>query len=250
MILLTSASFPHYGLERFFQFAQKAGAHGVEILVNQNYDTQNPEYIQKLVEEYNLPVRALSLPDKGAEKHLKAFQRVAEAFPKVHVNLASAELFSSSYKSWITKTMPRAAKHHKFTLNRRNSEFKLLLGFIPLRSENSLYALKQAGTVSLDTSALASSNQDIIRAIKVLGKRLSHVYLSNVDRGKPYSAPMSGILPLESFLTKLAQNDFAGDITLKLSPQAIREGDEERMLEVLTRSKAFIEKYFVAKPMA
>lgn len=53
MLLLSSQSFPRYGLERFFDFAKKAGYKGVEISVNANYDTQNVEYLKARKEVQN-----------------------------------------------------------------------------------------------------------------------------------------------------------------------------------------------------
>lgn len=244
MLLLSSASFPRYGLERFFAFAQKAGYNGVEIVIGTNFDTQDPAYLQKLSDEYAMPIRAFSLPDRGAEKFTKAFQETVKHFPGASINLSSPEIFSHGYKNWVTKTAPKLAKKYQLNFNLRNSEFKLLLGFIPLRSENSLYSLRSAGNVSLDLSALWSSNQEIMRAIGFLGSKLKHVYLSNVQRGRPYGPIDGGVLPLESFLTKLAQMKYNHDMTLRLTPRQLHEGDEERMLEVLGRCRSFYDKYF------
>ncbi len=245
MILLSSGSFPHYGLERFFQFAQKAKFDGVEIVVNQNFDTHDAHYLKKLESEYGISVKAFSLPDKNAEKYLEDFEKVITHFEGAHINMASPELFSHKYKTWIEKRIKRLARAHNLLFNRRNSEFKLLLGFIPLRSENSLFSLRQAGYVSLDLSALHSSNLDIIRAIRQVEPKLRHVYLSNVDRGMLYSSLKNGVLPLESFLTKLKQQNFGGVFTLKLSPKALREGNEEKMNAVLKDCREFYEQYFV-----
>lgn len=244
MLLLSSGSFPHYGLERFFQFAQEGGFDGVEIIVNQNYDSHNAQYLTKLSEEYEMPIKAFSLPDKNTEKYLEHFQKVIIHFPGVHLNLASPELFSYAYKKWLEKRIPRLAREHSLFFNRKNSEFKLLLGFIPLRSENSIFALRQAGYISLDVSALHSSNLDIIRAIRQTGSKLRHVYLSNVDRGILYSNLNNGVLPLESFLTKLKQQHYKGLFTLQLSPKAAKEGNEDKMKEVLKDARTFFDKYY------
>jgi sugar phosphate isomerase/epimerase len=244
MLILTSGSFPHYGLERFFQFAKAGGFDGVEIVVNQNFDTHNQEYLKKLETEYELPIKAFSLPDKNAERYLEKFEKVVKHFPGVHLNLASPELFSHKYKTWIDKRIPRIAKAENLYFNRRNSEFKLLLGFIPLRAENSIFALRQAGYISLDLSALHSSNLDIIRSIRQSGSKLRHVYLSNVDRGQLYASLKNGVLPLESFLTKLKQQNYKGVFTLRLSPKAISEGNEERMNETLKLNREFFDKYY------
>lgn len=244
MLLLASQSFPHYGLERFFEFAKKAEFDGVEITVNQNYDTQDPVYLKKLSEEYNMPIRAFSLPLKNPDKYLKSFQDVVKHFPDTYLNLESPELFSYKYKHWVKNILPKLCKKYDLHFNRQNSEFKLLLGIIPTRVENSLYALKEAGHVSLDLSALWSSKEDVMRAIKFLGNRLRHVYLSNVHNGKGYAPLQKGMLPVESFLSKLAKNKYQYDFTLKIAPNQLKEGDEEAMMEILEDSLKVYKKYF------
>ncbi len=244
MLLLSSASFPRYGLERFFAFAKEIGFEGVEITINRNFDTQNPDYLWKLSEEYDMPIRSFSLPDTAPEGVLEAFQKTVKEFPGAHLNLSSPELFGYKYKAWLKEIAPKLAKKYHLKLNRRNAEVKTLLGFIPLRTENSLFSLKSAGAVSLDLAALGTSGQEIMRSIGYVGGKLRHVYLSNVHKGRPYAPLDMGSLPLESALTKLAQNQFEGDFTLKIHPKMLQEGKEERMREVLQQSKKFYDVYF------
>ena len=55
-----------------------------------------------------------------------------------------------------------------------------------------------------------------------------------------------GVLPVESFLTKLARENYRGDFTLKIAPSYMHEGNDARMKEVIQESKDFFEKYFRA----
>ena len=140
--------------------------------------------------------------------------------------------------------MPHLAKKYDLLFCRRNTPFKFYMGLFPQRSENSLFALREMGYVCLDVSALWMSKEEIMKSVKFLGNRLKHVYLSNVHNNSPYAPPRKGILPLESFLTKLAQVKFEGDFTIRIKPQKLREGDDEKMLEILIESRKFHEKYF------
>ncbi|MCF7917978.1 sugar phosphate isomerase/epimerase [Candidatus Gracilibacteria bacterium] len=245
MIFLHSQSFPHYGLERFFEFAQKAGFDGVEITVNENYDTQNAEYLKKLEKRYNIPIKAFSLPHKKEENFVDAFQDVVKEFPKAHLNLASPQSFSFKYKRWMDGIVPKLCKKYDLKLNRRNAPFQLMFGMIPERTDNSLFSLREKGYVCLDLSALWASKEEIMRSIGFLGDKLRFVYLSNVNRNTPYSPLPTGVLPLESFLTKLAKNRYQGHFTLKVSPQELHEGDDTKLLETLIESRKFYEEYFV-----
>ena len=191
-----------------------------------------------------MPIKIFSLPPQGAAKFIEPFQKVVREFPHTTMNLASPEILSFHYKNWIENIVPKLVKKYSLNFNHRNTPFKTILGLIPSRSESSLHTLREAGSVSLDISALWKSHEDAMRAIQFLGEKLRHVYLSNVHRNVPYSPLSTGVLPVESFLTKLKRNNYRGDFTLKISPENLREGDDERMLEIIRASKEFFEKYF------
>ncbi len=245
MLLLSTDSLPHYGLERVFEFAKKANFDGIEVAVSDNLDTQNPEYLKRLSERTGMPIKAFSLDPKGENDRKEAFQHTVREFPGSTINLSPPKTLAFEYKKWLTELVPRLAQKYDLTLCRKNVPAKNMLGVIPERSDNSVYALKQAGDVCLDVTALAISNEEIMRTVSFLGDHLKHIYLSNVTKGIPYSLPQVGILPIESFLTKLAQIRYKKDFTLKVHPKVLSEGDDEKMLTKLIETREFYEKYFV-----
>jgi len=245
MLLLNSESFPNYGLERFFEFAKKSGYDGVEIVVNSNFDTQNPDYLKILEKRYEIPIRAFALSQKNEENFTKPLEKLVHAFPGSTLNLNSAQTLSFKYRNWLKKEIPRLAQKFHLQICRKNAPFKLLMGIVPSRGENSLLALREKGSVCLDLSALWISREEIMRTIPFFGDSLKHVYLSNVSKGRPYTFPDSGVLPIESFLTRLGQRQFSGDFTMKISPKHLPGGDDEKIVQLLTQSREFFEKYFV-----
>ena len=78
----------------------------------------------------------------------------------------------------------------------------------------------------------------------VLRKYLVHVHVSNVRRGKGYQMPVEGVLPLESFLTKLKQDGFKGAVSFKIHPKFFKVGDDEKVKKSLATCKKFFENYF------
>ncbi len=244
MILLSSQSFPHYGLERFFHFAKTAGFDGVEISVNENFDTQNPAYLKSLSERFGLPIRAFSMPYKKEDEFYEAFQATVKEFPRTSLNLAPAQNFSFGYKKWMDSIVPKLCQKYDLQLNRRNVPTEMILGLLPSRADGSLFALREKGYVCLDLAALWMSKDEPMRTIDFLKDNLKHIYLSNVHKNIPYSPLSAGVLPLESFLKKLAEIHFHGDFTLLLSPKQISEGQDERMLQILQEAHDFFENYF------
>jgi sugar phosphate isomerase/epimerase len=244
MLLLHSETLIHYGLDRVFELAKKAGFDGLEIAIGENLDTQNVKYLKKLEKRHKIRIKAFTLTSKKEEDFIKIFQNVVKKFPETSINLNSAEVLSFKYKNWITKIAPALAKKYNLEFNRKNSVFKTFFGIFPSRSENSLYSLRDAGKVCLDLSALWASKEEIMRSLQFLGKDLQHIYLSNVNKSTLYYPPQTGILPIESFLTRLKQNNFEGDFTIKITPKLCREGQDEKVIEILVESRKFFEKYF------
>ncbi len=247
MLLLHSQSFPRYGLDRFFAIAKKAGFDGVEIVITNVLDTQNPTYLKELEKRYGVEIKSFSMPDTQEEHLFEAFQNTVKEFPNTSINLSPPQSFAFKYKKWVEQIVPKLCRKYDLKLNYRNVPLRMMLGIIPERTGNSLYNLREQGSVCLDLSALWSSKEEIMRTIGFFDTALKTVYLSNVHKGLPYSGLSSGILPLESFLTKLAQRRFQGDFILKLSPKFLHEEDEEKMLEILEDSKQFFVQYFEKK---
>ncbi len=244
MLLITSQSFPHYGLERFFKFAQELSVDGVEILINSNFDTQDPSYLKELEARFKVPIKAFTLPTKGADKFINAFEKVVSHFEGSTVNLSSPEVLSFSYKKWMENSVPQLSKRFRLNLNRITLPAETIMGIIPARNEASLHMLRQKGNVAADLSALWKNTEDVMRVPDFLREKMKVVYLSNVRNGSMYAPLPIGILPVESFLTKLARDDYRGDFIIKISPRNLHEGNWERMMETMQESKDFFEKYY------
>lgn len=244
MLLFHTDNLPHHGLERIFELAKIAGFDGLEVSINQNVDTHNPEYLKKLEQRFSIPIKAFSLNEKKDEILIKAYQNTVREFRGCTLNLHPSSPFGFKYQRWLKEVAPKLAKKYQHRLCARNLPAETILGFIPRRKSNHLEALKKSGGVCLDLTALALSNQDIMQSIGILKSRLCHVYLSNLYRRTPYSLPDRGILPVESFLTKLAKIDYGSDFTLRVNPRALQEGNEEATLEKMQASVAFFKKYF------
>ena len=236
----------HYDLERIFRFAKETNYDGIEItVIADRLDTQNPEYLKELENRYTLPIKAFSLDPKSEEKITEAFQHTIREFPETTMILNPPKMLSFNYKKWVNDIAIRLAQKYNLSLCRRNTPTKNLLGFLPERSEGSLMTLKEAGNVCLDLTALAASHEEIMHTISFLGESMRHVFLSNVRRGIPYSLPQNGVLPVESFLTKLAQINYKGDFTLKVDPTQLQEGEDTRVINNLISCRKFYEKYFL-----
>ncbi len=246
MLLFHSDNLRHHGLERVFEMAKEAGFDGIEIGINQNVDTHNPAYLKKLEARYGLPIKAFSLLEAKDEALIKVYQGTVREFENCTLNLHNASAFAFKYQRWLKEIAPKLAKKYQHRLCFRNLPHESILGVIPKRRSNNLDALKNQGLVCLDLTALALSNNDIMQAITILKGKMKHVYLSNVYRRAPYSLPDRGVLPVESFLTKLAKLGYSSNFTVKVGGRTLQEGNEEMTIEKMKETVKFFNTYFCA----
>ena len=79
MLLLCTDTLRGYGLNRIFKLAKEAGYEGIDLSVDFGlFDTYNKEYIKELVDEYQLPVHAISAPRQVSSKKIKEIVEVAK----------------------------------------------------------------------------------------------------------------------------------------------------------------------------
>ena len=246
MIALHTNSLHKYGLNRIFEFAKAAGYDGIEIGVDKNdYDTQNAEYIKKLSDEYKLPILALHSPVNGTAKSVEHVVEMAVYLKCPVVVITPPKLLDFKFTNWLKKKTPILRKKKNVHIALLNAPGKTVLGFLPDRAMNSLSDMKKFGMAALDTSSAASKKWgNLMSVYGHLKKLIVHVHLSNINKHKEYALPNEGVLPLESFLKKLKQNDYKGTLSIRVRPSELSAGDDEKVIAKLKKVKEFVDEYF------
>ena len=245
MIVLSTDSLTGYGLNRIFEFAKKAGYDGIDLSVNfRKFDTFNSNYIKKLSEEYELPVHAISAPKTISQKKIKELVKMAKKLETKVLVLQPPKIFNFKLASWLKKEIPKLREKEALSISLENAPAGTYLGIIPEHAMSNSNELKKFKHVSLDTARIGEKKQDLMRAYAALKKFLVHVHFSNFNKGKKYAAPQDGIMPLESFMTKLKQDKYPGAISIKMLPKFLFAGEDDKVLEELERVKKYYEKYY------
>ena len=237
-VLFSTGSLHTFGLVRIFRWVAGAGYDGVEVMMDDRWDTHQPEYLRALSEEYGLPIRALHPPlGRGMwgvdrdETLVRATSLAAEVGAKVLVAHPPQE---GDLESWRERVLVRARAEgvavavenlvprvvRRFPLGRRTPGRCLpeqLLGM---------------GGVTLDTSHCAASGVDILQVLPALAGELRHVHLSDsrLEGGDEHLLPGQGRLPLRRFLHALQGFGYAGAVSLELYPEALGAPEEEKIL--------------------
>lgn len=245
MIVLSSLSLRGYGLNRIFELTKAAGYDGLDLDIDfGQFDTINAEYIKKLINEHNLPVHAVSAPDQIASKRIKELVELTKSIGAKVLVLQPPKLLDFKLASWLKQEIPKLREKEFLSIALENAPAGTFLGFIPEHAMANSQELKKFKHISLDTARIGEKKQDLMRAYAAFKKYLVHIHLSNLYHGKKYAPPNEGIIPLESFLTKLKQDKYPGAISIKILPKFLNAGQDDKVLEELERAKKYYEKYY------
>jgi sugar phosphate isomerase/epimerase len=254
--LFSTGSLYTYGLDRCFAVAADAGFDGIELMVDERWDTRQPAYLQTLVSRYELPIRAVHCPFRpvpgwsaGRVEQLGHTVRLAQALgaPVVvhHLPLRIGVIImliqgrrrllpipgwhpDRSYRDWIAGEAYQELQ--------KESGVKLCIENMPAWHAvgrrwngfhwNSPDRLTRFPTLTLDTTHLGTWGLEPVEVYTQWRRRVAHVHLSNFD-GREHRRPEVGHLDLAQFIGMLAADSYPGSITLELSPDALDAGDDD-----------------------
>jgi sugar phosphate isomerase/epimerase len=245
MLLLSTDSLQGYGLNRIFELAKEAGYEGIDLSVNYGlFDTFNTDYIKRLIKEYDLPVKAVSAPKEISIKNVQDLVKMTKDIDAKVLILQPPKITNFKLTSWYKKEIPKLREKEFLSISLENAPAGTFLGFIPEHSMGSTTDLKSFKHISLDTARIGDQKKDLIRSYTSFKKYLVHIHLSNFHRGQKYALPEKGLLPLESFLSKLKQDKYPGSVSLKVLPKHLSAGEDEKVVEELEKAKKYFDKYY------
>ncbi|MFA6991957.1 MAG: sugar phosphate isomerase/epimerase [Candidatus Gracilibacteria bacterium] len=245
MIILSTDSLKGYGLNRIFELTKAAEYEGIDLSIDfGQYDTYNADYLKKLSEEYGLPIHAISSPQAVSAKKVKELVELSKKVGAKVLILQPPKILDFKLAGWLKEEIPKLREKEFMSIAMENAPAGMLLGFIPEHAISNTNDLKEFKHVSLDTARIGEMRKDLIRTYATLKKYLVHVHLSNVFHGKKYAPPQEGIMPLESFLTKLKQDKYPGAISIKIHPRYLHAGEDEKVVDDLKTAKKYYDKYY------
>lgn len=245
MLAISTESLKGYGLNRIFQMVKQANFDGLDLSIDtKNFDTQNTEYIKSLIDETGLPVLSIAVPTNANQKRVQAAVEMAKVIGTKVIVVQPPKIFDFKYIQWLKNEIPKIRQKENISVALENAPSKNFLGIIPEHAMGGILDMKKFKHACLDTSRVSQKKEDLIRVYNALKKFVVHVHLSNVKGGKQYYLPYKGILPVESFLTKLKQDGFRGTISMKINGKYLNVGEDKKVLKELVEIKNFYDQYF------
>lgn len=269
--ILSTGSLYNYSIDRVFALAAEAGFDGIELLIDQRWDTRQTEYLRQLMDSHQLSIPALHSPFSrnclgwGESEH-GAVTRTADLavelgsevvvhhlptrFGFAFVQTASGSLllpnpFSSDHKdyaNWLTESYAALQASVDVLLCIENLPAHRVWGrrVNPARwnahSRATFDDITRFPHITLDTTHLGTWGLDPGEAYERWGRQIKHVHLSNFD-GSEHRRPEDGVLRLNALLALMAADGYGYSVSLELQPDALEAGaPDSRIVDLLRGS--------------
>ena len=252
MLLASTTSFAWYWIHKIFDFVKQADYDWLEIVLDKkHFDYWDKEYLQKLIEDFKLPILSIKAPKRGLNE--KLVDRIVDL--ALAVNAQNVTFTPPHYRdknvNWYLRYLARVKRNVNISISVVNVEPKFILFIIPEHKDATLLQIKKiTWDTALDLSAIdPSSWLDIIKAQKILGSSIKNIYFSDTYWPKKYLLPgqawwWTSYMPLESFLMKLKARLYNGFITLEVNPKELWVWTNEKVLQNLEYFKNYYNKHF------
>lgn len=246
-VIFSTGSLHPFGLDRIFGWASEVDFDGVEVMMDDRWDTHQAHYLSELSKRHSLPILALHPPiyqgawRLGVEETLirsaKLASRVSCPLIVAHPPPPGLPL-----QRWMQGALTGARGEGVIVAveNMPRNEpgiFKILRKSCHLPEH-----LFGAGEVTLDTSHIGASRVDLMQAASALADQLHHVHLSDsnlVPGNDDHRLPGKGRLPLKPFLAALAGSGYPGAVSLELKPWPLGAPHPEDILEKMRGALEF-----------
>jgi sugar phosphate isomerase/epimerase len=261
--IFSTGSLYTYATERSFAFAARAGYDGVELMVDERWDTRQIAYLQTLIDRHGLPIVAVHSPFRNLpgwppdqprliEKSVKLAEAVGAAVVIHHLPNCREFAFvrvGGWQLQWPIPARPADQRYRQWLVNgyadlQQRTAVKLCIENMPARKWwgrklnrhywNTLETMKHFPALTLDTTHLATWGLDPVAAYTTWGARVGHIHLSNYN-GREHRRPEHGALDLERFVATLVTANYAGAVSLELHPDALGAGKEDDHVVALMR---------------
>ena len=271
-IILSTGSLYNFDLDTAMALASEIGFAGLELVVDWRWETHQPGHLEKLMSRHNLPILALHAPFSRGP--IQGWPAEPVAIVKQSVHLAEAlgaqTVVVHPPERWVRFQAIVAGPHRTRKISaplplagpgqlgrwlwqdladfQAKTQVKLTLENMPCRPFGpfklepfhfaSLEQLNHFRYLTLDTTHLGTRRADPLAFYRQVKEKVIHVHLSNYN-GREHQLLDDGELLLAPFLTALAQDSFAGLISLELSPFSLRADNEAALRQNLRDSLDF-----------
>jgi sugar phosphate isomerase/epimerase len=239
-------------LNRAFEMAAKSGFEAVEVIVDERWDTRQPEYLERLMHETGVAVSSLHAPFsalRGTQGYRANIQETMDLADRIGAEtvVVHPESRGKGYGTWLRTNWEALHKNHRATLAVENMPYRLVKTQ-PRHRTHSPEQLVRFPAATFDTAHFGLAKIDIMDALEVVLPRLRHIHLSDSVNTKEHLCPGDGTLPIVPFLRRLHELSFEGIVVLELSPEGLPVTREDEVIQRLCDVHALCKDATAAQP--
>lgn len=258
LLTLSTGSLYTYGLARTFELMQGSDFDGVEIIVDNRWDTRQADYINALIAQWGIAVCSIhapfvAIPEMGKDypSTLKATIALAERVRARTVVIHPISRGTPDLAQWLRANLADLQAQTPVLLTVENLPRMLVkrLGILQRDFHEFWHpdAMRPFAALTMDTTHFGVSQVDILSAWRQLSATVRHIHLSDEYNGREHLFPGEGTLPLGDFLSELSRDSFAGIVVVELHPFALHAGrSDEKVRDRIHHAAAFCRQHLAA----
>lgn len=215
-------------LGQVFEVISKAGYTAAEIMVTGEKESQDPKRLLALAEDFGVDVPAVHAPfllltrtvfSTDPLEKIRRSTELAHGIGAPLVVVHPAYRWQFGYAQWLEKEIESFNSGEEITVAVENMFPVWVRGRgLTFHRSMGIEDMKKFPAVTLDTSHLAVTGIDIIKAFDELSDRIQHIHLSNnLGAGRDSHSPLTqGVLPIGALLERIGRSGYSGTITLEM----------------------------------
>lgn len=222
-----------------FEAAAGHGYDGVEVLVQADQQTQDPDALRRLMDEYQVPVLSVHSPcllvtagvwstdplvklSRSIDLAEKVGAGVVVAHPPFLWQRAAADVFVEAVAELQERTPVAIAIENMFPVKVAGAwvnSYRPHWDPVPAGHEH----------YTLDLSHTAASGADAVAMARRMGDRLTHLHLADGTGAArdEHLVPGRGTQPCAEVLSALADGGFAGSVVVEISTRGVTARQRE-----------------------
>lgn len=254
--IFSTGSLWTYSIERCFAFAAEAGFDGLELMVDNRFESRQPNYLQTLMAKYGLPIEAVHSPFQqvpgwpvdhpGLVAHSVELAEAVGAKVVIHhlpdrIGLLWVKLPGGTipvpvpgwrphqdYRDWLA--------NGGYAALQAKTAVKLCIENMPAHHRlgrrwninhwNSPAAMQRFPHITLDTTHVGTWELQPVDEWPHYNGRVAHIHLSNYN-GKEHQHVENGRLHLDKFLAQVAADQYEGAVSLEVFPGVLDAGEPD-----------------------
>lgn len=245
-IVLSTDSFPGFGLDLIFSVAKESWCDGIDLALWKNYDAWHEDYVLKLSKNYDLPVYSVQTSSKVNAKELNKAIQLCETTGAKIILINAPKYFDVKPYSFLTSNLKSYQEQYpdlNFSIINPDTASMAYLPFPKYRFKNIGEIIKKHNcTLGFDISHMDEETIEtmIIWQGNKIVEQISTCYVSDRKKEKAHLMPWEGTYNLPTILKTLSKNKYTGLFSIKLAFDAQTLVNNEKVLFQIQKSIEYI----------